>query len=88
MPDARATQAFFFFDPEPLADRFAGGGVPRPRRLSSELVTMRRTSGLNAALSTNSVWPVSGWPIGLPVAASHSLAVLSQDAVTMTSAAG
>ena len=29
---------------------------------------MRWPSGLNAALTTNSVWPVSGWPIGLPVA--------------------
>ena len=34
-------------------------------------------SGLNATLVTVSVWPVSGWPMGWPVAASHSRTVLS-----------
>ena len=34
-------------------------------------------SGLNATLYTASVWPVSGWPTGWPVAASHSRTVLS-----------
>jgi hypothetical protein len=43
---------------------------------------MRLPSGLNATLETESVWPVSGSPIGLPVSVSHSCAVLS-DAVTM-----
>ena len=38
---------------------------------------------LNDALSTRSVWPVRGSPICLPLSASHSRAVLSQDAVTM-----
>ena len=44
---------------------------------------MRLPSGLNAALGTISSWPLSGWPIGLPVAASQTRAVLSRDAVTM-----
>ena len=44
---------------------------------------MRLPSGLNAALSTALSWPLSGSPIGLPVAASQSRAVLSSDAVTM-----
>ena len=35
-------------------------------------VTMRLPSGLNAALLTKSAWPLSGSPICLPVAASHS----------------
>ena len=34
-------------------------------------------SGLNATLFTASVWPVSGWPIGWPVSASHTRTVLS-----------
>ena len=51
--------------------------------LSSDAVTMRLPSGLNAALITASVWPVSGSPICLPLSASHSRAVLSKDAVTM-----
>ena len=46
-------------------------------------MTMRLPSGLNAALATAAVWPVSGSLIGLPLSASHSRAVLSQDAVTM-----
>ena len=45
--------------------------------LSADAVTMRVPSGLNAALSQTSAWPLSGSPIGLPVAASHSRAVLS-----------
>ena len=51
--------------------------------LSQDAVTMRLPSGLNAALNTLSVWPVSGSPICLPVSASHSRAVSSKDAVTM-----
>ena len=38
---------------------------------------MRCPSGLNATLYTVSVWPVSGWPMGFPVSASHSRTVLS-----------
>ncbi len=34
-------------------------------------------SGLNATLDTASVWPVSGWPTGWPVSASHSRTVWS-----------
>src|SRR5438034_1290675 len=51
--------------------------------LSSDAVTMRLPSGLNAALPTPRVWPLSGSPIGLPVSASHSRAVQSPDAVIM-----
>ena len=37
------------------------------RTVSSALPeTMRVPSGLNATLATASVWPVSGWPMGLP----------------------
>ena len=46
--------------------------------LSSDAVTMRLPSGLNAALSHHSSWPLSGSPIGLPVAASQTRAVLSR----------
>jgi hypothetical protein len=31
---------------------------------SKDAVTMRLPSGLNAALDTGPVWPLSGWPIG------------------------
>src|SRR2546421_2109775 len=51
--------------------------------LSTDAVTMRLPSGLNAALKTVSSWPLRGSLIGLPVSASHSSAVLSVDAVTM-----
>ena len=68
---------------ERLADGLAGLGVPQPRRLVKDAVTMRLPSGLNAALYTSSSWPLSGSPMGLPVSASHSRAVLSPDAVTM-----
>jgi len=44
---------------------------------------MRLPSGLNVALNTASSWPLSGSPIGVPLAASQIRAVLSQDAVTM-----
>src|SRR6476646_10316785 len=39
--------------------------------------TMREPSGLNATPVTQSVWPVSGGPMGWPVSASHSRTVLS-----------
>ena len=48
---------------------------------------MRAPSGLNAADTTNSSWPRST-AISLPVAASHSRAVLSPDAVTMRAPSG
>ena len=44
---------------------------------------MRLPSGLNAALTKASAWPLRGSPIGFPVSASHNLAVSSKDAVTM-----
>ena len=46
--------------------------------LSALPETMRLPSGLNATLDTVSVWPVSGWPTGWPVSASHSRTVLSK----------
>ena len=60
--------------------RRRAGRCPRPtaapcRRQLPE--AMRLPSGLNATLDTESVWPVSGWPIGWPVSASHSRTVLS-----------
>ena len=67
---------------ERLADRLAGLGVPEPRRLVPDAVTMRLPSGLNAALHTI-LMALSGSPIGLPVSASQTRAVLSSDAVTM-----
>ncbi len=45
--------------------------------LSALPETIRVPSGLNATLYTASVWPVSGWPTGWPVSASHSRTVLS-----------
>src|ERR1700720_2269222 len=51
--------------------------------LSFDAVTMRLRSGLNAALHTACSWPVSGSPIGSPVAASQTRAVASQEAVTI-----
>ena len=59
------------------ADRLAGGRVPYPHRVVPLPEAMRLPSGLNATLITSSVWPVSGAPIGWPVAASHSRTVLS-----------
>jgi hypothetical protein len=62
------------------AELFAVSASHSPAVLSSDAVTMRLPSGLNAALATAFSWPTSGAPIGLPVAASHSRAVLSEDA--------
>ena len=62
------------------------GRCPRPTAapcVSPLPETMRCPSGLNATLSTGSVWPVSGWPTGWPVSASHSRTVLSQLPETM-----
>ena len=60
-----------------LADGLAGVGVPHPHRVVPLPETMRVPSGLNATLITGPVWPVSGAPMGWPVAASHSRTVLS-----------
>ena len=54
---------------ERLADR--AGRWPRPTPAPSRRRCRRRCgvpSGLNATLDTASVWPVSGWPTGWPVA--------------------
>ena len=48
------------------------------RTVSSSLAEASRCpSGLNATLSTGSVWPVSGAPMGWPVSASHNRTVSS-----------
>jgi hypothetical protein len=51
--------------------------------VSSLPETMRLPSGLKATLSTPSLCPVSGGPIGAPVSASHSRTVLSTPPETM-----
>jgi len=56
--------------------------------LSHDAVTMRRPSGLKAALVTVSSWPFSGSPMGLPASAFQSRTVLSHDAVTMRRPSG
>ena len=60
-----------------VAERLDGVGVPQPHRLSQLPEAMRLPSGLNATLNTPPVWPVSGWPTGWPVSASHNRTVLS-----------
>ncbi len=55
--------------------------------LSSDAVTMRDPSGLNAAEFTIASWP-RRTAIALPVAASQMRAVLSSDAVTMREPSG
>jgi hypothetical protein len=50
--------------------------------LSSEAVATRVPSGLKAAALTGPLWPART-ASGLPLAASHSRAVLSSEAVTM-----
>ena len=61
---------------------FAGVGVPDPPVLSSEAVTTRLPSGLNAAELTYAVCP---WrrARGLPESASQTRAVVSHEAVTI-----
>ena len=68
---------------ERLADRLAGRGVPQPRRLVIGRGDDALAVGAERRAAHRSSWPLSGSPIGLPVAASHSRAVLSEDAVTM-----
>ena len=63
---------------ERAADRAAGGHVPQPDRVVARCrVASILPSGLNATDSTAPVWPVSGLPIGRPVATSHSRMVSS-----------
>nr|VTP05323.1 hypothetical protein BIN_B_05165 [Mycobacterium kansasii] len=59
-----------------------------PSAMVSPAETMRRPSGLKPALSTGPVWPVSGAPIGAPVAASHNRSVLSSLPETMRRPSG
>ena len=82
---------------ERLPDGLAGLGVPQPRRLvvrrgdDALAVGAERRDGRpvrhnirdGRPTRQNFSWPLSGSPIGLPVSASHSRAVLSSDAVTM-----
>ena len=49
---------------------------------------MRAPSGLNATLHTESVWPVSGAPIGAPVPASHIRTVVSPPPETIRAPSG
>ena len=60
-----------------LTDRLAGRRVPHPSGSAKDAVTIRRPSGLNAALLTSPSCPLSGSPTGRPVAASHNCAVSS-----------
>ena len=61
-----------------LADGLAGGGVPQPHRLVGAAGGDAGAVGAERhAASPRPVWPVSGWPMGWPVAASHSRTVLS-----------
>ena len=62
---------------ERLADRLAGRGVPQPRRLVLRRGDDALAVGAERRALTTPAWPLSGSPIGLPVAASHSRAVLS-----------
>ncbi len=77
-----------------VAGRAAGRPVGRCRRPTAAPCcrqlpeTIRWPSGLNATLITASVWPVSGWPTGWPVSASHSRTVLSQLPETMRCPSG
>src|SRR5258705_379406 len=65
------------------ADAGSGKVGQRRRVLSALPETMVFPSGLNATLRTVAVGPVSGGPIGWPVAASHSRTVLSSLPETM-----
>ena len=68
---------------ERLADRLAGRGVPDPRRLVIRRGDDALAVGAERRATHSASWPLSGSPIGLPVAASQIRAVLSSDAVTM-----
>src|SRR6188472_4406311 len=56
--------------------------------LSSPPEAMRLPLGLNATLSTQPVWPISGAPICWPVSASHTRSVLSRLADTIRRPSG
>ena len=57
---------------ERLADRLAGRGVPEPRRLVLDAVTMRCAVGAERRATHMLLVALSGSPIGLPVAASQA----------------
>ena len=59
------------------ADGLAGGGVPQPHRPVGAAGDEACAVGAERHPLTQSVWPVSGWPTGWPVAASHSRTVWS-----------
>ncbi len=68
---------------ERVADWLAGGGVPYPHRVVGAAGDDAPPSGLNATLFTGPVWPVSGAPMGAPVAASQIRTVPSRLPETM-----
>ena len=78
---ALITQSLMAF--ERLADRLAGLGVPDARRLVRRRGDDALAVGAERRAPHSASWPLSGSPIGLPVAASQIRAVLSEDAVTM-----
>ena len=79
--NAALTPSFMAF--ERLADRLAGRGVPDPRRLVPGRGDDALPVGAERRARHWTSWPLSGSPIGSPVAASQTRAVLSLDAVTM-----
>ena len=61
-----------------LADGLAGGRVPHPHRVVGTAGDDPRAVGAERhARTPRPVCPVSGWPTGRPVAASHTRTVLS-----------
>ena len=70
-----------------LADGFARRRLPHPCGISELAVTTSFPSGLNDALATPLSWR-RGLPMALPVAASHTRAVLSKLAVTTSFPSG
>ena len=63
---------------ERLADGLAGVGIPQPHGLVVAAGGDARAVGAERHAGHPSVWPVSGWPMGWPVSASHSRTVLSR----------
>ena len=62
---------------ERLADGLAGGRVPHPHGVVVTAGGDPGAVGAERHADTASVWPVSGWPTGWPVAASHTRTVAS-----------
>ena len=63
---------------ERLADGLAGVGVPQPHGVVAAAGGDARAVGAERhAVHRRPVWPVSGWPTGWPVSASHSRTVSS-----------